>query len=455
MIDQSILDRVFKAFDIRGLEQGDLTGELFFRLGQALAIFTGAKKLAVGRDVRPMSENYAKAARAGIVSVGGQALDIGLVPIEVVYSTVGLGLAEAGLMVTASHNPAGFNGAKLIGEKAISITADSGLLEIKDLINGEPKLESSGEELSLDPWPGYFEKVFSVIDRTKILPKKLLVDAGNGIAGLLVSKLKERFKKLEIRPLFFEPDGRFPNHEANPIKEENRRLALEAFNKESAVELIAWFDGDADRIVFGDDLGRAIPSDFTAALIVEELIRREPDSSVVVDPRRGLAIRETVSNLGGEVLVAKAGYPSIKSAMRERDAIFGFESSAHHFYRDFFFSDSSLISLLLILEIVSEREKPLSDLVEPFFERFFLVEEENFRVKKPEKLFQRLESLFAGGEISRLDGLSISFPDWHFNLRQSQTEDFLRFNIEAKSPAALSENQRKIRDEIANFVGLG
>lgn len=467
---------IFRAYDIRGIANQDFDPEFFRLLGERLAETKGGEVI-VGCDARFDSEAYSHVLSKGVVGAGARAVAIGRVPIEVLYATVGLREGSSGAYLGASHNPAGWSGVKLMAPGVIPITgedveqwfskSDSPPLPNRKIRKpASPAGRPASQVVHHNPWPGYILKVKELVGRLSLPRLKVVVDAGNGLGGLFFEHLPSLRQRLEIVPLFFEPDGRFPNHEPNPLKANNREAAKERLLKTKA-DLAVLFDGDADRVIFLDELGHFVPPDFIGALILEELIAgsgsagdtsgvkgshtpevKEADRwTVVIDPRRGFAIGDAVLRLGGQVVVAKAGYPNIKAAMREHRAIFGVETSGHTYYRDFFSAESSLVTLLLVLKILARTNQKLSQLVHPLFREYFFIEEENIPLPKGslEWIYRRVRTAFPGGTVSELDGLSIESPDWQLNLRPSNTEPLLRLNLEARSRARLNEIHSRLR----------
>lgn len=460
---------IFRAYDIRGITERDFDPEFFRLLGEYLIIQTKSREVIVGCDARPDSDRYSALLSKGVVEAGARAVTIGRVPIEVLYASVGLREGSSGAYLGASHNPAGWSGVKLMGPGVVPITGEEVLQWFS---SGSPAVPypSTGLRASQmahqNPWPGYILKVREVVGRLTLPRLKVVVDAGNGLGGLFFEHLPSLRQRLELIPLFLEPDGRFPSHEPNPLKSKNREAAKDRLF-ETKADLAVLFDGDADRVIFLDDLGHFVPPDFIGTLIAEELIAssvpagdtsgvkgshtpevKEAGQRVVIDPRRGFAVKDAASRLGGQVVVAQAGYPNIKAAMREHQAIFGVETSGHMYYREFFSSESSLITFLLVLKMLARTKQKLSQLVHPLFQQYFFIEEENVPLPKQgslEWVYRRLRTAFPGGKISELDGLSIDCPDWHLNLRPSNTEPLLRLNLEARSRTKLDEIHSRLK----------
>ncbi len=426
---------VFKAYDIRGLYGDELDEDGAHRVGRAYVEHFEPRAIAVGRDMRVSSPAMASAFIEGAADAGADVLDIGLVGTEMVYfAVVELGL-DGGACITASHNPKEYTGMKIVRRGALPVGGDSGLAEIRALaLVGFGPVLNRGDVRQEDVWPGFVEKVLSFVDPASIRPLRVVVDAANGMAGVMLPPVLERLPQLEVVRCFFEPDGTFPNHEPNPLLPENREFIVARTQEEGAGLGVA-FDGDADRCFFVDDTGEFVPGDFVTALLAESILEREPGAKVIYDVRASRAVPETIERAGGVPLVNRVGHAFIKQRMRKEGAAFGGEVSAHYYFRDFSQADSGVVPFLLMVELLSRRGKMLSDLLAPFRERFFLTGEINTPVADVPLKLQELKERYTGegGRISHLDGLSVDFDDWHFNVRPSNTEPLLRLNLEALS----------------------
>jgi phosphomannomutase len=440
--------RVFKAYDVRGIYPDELDEEGAYRIGRAYAEAFEPRAIAVGRDMRLSSPPLADAIVRGALDAGVDVVDIGMVGTEMLYFAVGeLGL-EGGVAVTASHNPKEYNGMKIVRRGALPVGADSGLLELRDRAQrafDEPR--ERGELRSEDLYPAFVEKVLSFVDAEKIAPLRVVFDAANGMAGAMLPPLLERLPIDAVR-CFFEPDGTFPNHEPNPLLPENREF-VEAKVREEGADLGIAFDGDADRCFFVDDTGAFVPGDFVTALLAEAMLAKEPGGKVIYDVRASWAVPETIERAGGVPLVNRVGHAFIKHRMRKEEAVFGGEVSGHYYFRDFTQADSGTIPALLMLELVSRKGRPLSEILRPFRERYFLTGELNARVTDvPLKLQELKERFGAEGEVSHLDGISVTASDWHMNVRPSNTEPLLRLNLEALDRDLMARK----RDEVLSVI---
>jgi len=446
-----VLDpKVFKAYDVRGLYPTELDEDGAYRVGRAYVEHFEPRTIAVGRDMRLASPSMAAAAIEGAADGGADVLDIGLVGTEMLYYAVGdLGL-EGGICVTASHNPKDYTGMKIVRRGALPVGGDSGLGEVREraLADFEPQTRR-GKVRQEDVWPGFVDKVLSFVEPEAIKPLKVVVDAANGMAGVMLPPVLERLPRLDVVRCFFEPDGSFPNHEPNPLLPENREFVVQRTREEGA-DLGVAFDGDGDRCFFVDDTGEFVPGDFVAALLAQAVLERDPGAKIIYDVRASRAVPETIQRAGGVPLVNRVGHAFIKHRMRKEGAAFAGEVSAHYYFRDFSQADSGVVPFLLVLELLSRRERKLSEILAPFRERFFLTGEINTRVGDVPLKLQELKERYSaqGGRVSHLDGLSIDFDDWHFNVRPSNTEPLLRLNLEALSQELMEEK----RDEVLTLI---
>jgi phosphomannomutase len=445
-----VLDpKVFKAYDVRGIYPAELDEEGAYAIGRAYVEEFGPKRIAVGRDMRLSAPAMAAATIRGAVDGGAHVLDLGFVGTEMLYFGVGHLDLDGGIEVTASHNPKEYTGLKIVRRGALPVGGESGLLEIRDRARkgfGEPAGGGSVEEV--DIWPAFVDRVLSFVDLDAISTLKVVVDAANGMAGVMLPPVLERLPKVEAARYYFEPDGSFPNHEPNPLLPENREFIVERTKAEGADFGVA-FDGDADRCFFVDDSGEFVPGDFVTALLAESILEKEPGAKIIYDVRASWAVPDTIERAGGIPLVNRVGHAYIKLRMREEGAAFGGEVSGHYYFRDFFQADSGVIPFLLLLELISRKGKKLSEILAPFRERYFLTGELNTPVPDVDAKLKELEEQFASaGEVSHLDGISVEAEDWHFNVRPSNTEPLLRLNLEARS----EELMERKRDEVLDVI---
>jgi len=441
--------KVFKAYDVRGIYPAEIDEDGARAIGRAFVEEFGPKRIAVGHDMRISSPGMAAAAIAGAAEAGADVLELGLVGTEMVYFAVGeLGL-DGGIAVTASHNPKDYTGLKIVREGALPVGGESGLLEIRDraMSGDSPSNGPKGTVEPYDLWPGYVERVLSFVDPKAIEPLKIVIDAANGMGGVMMPPVLEHLPQLEVVRCFFEPDGTFPNHLPNPLLPENREFIV-AKTLDEGADFGAAFDGDADRCFFVDDSGEFVPGDFVTALFAESVLAKEPGAKIIYDVRASWAVPQTIERAGGVPLINRVGHAFIKQRMREEHAAFGGEVSGHYYFRDFSQADSGVVPFLLMLELVSKRGS-LSEVLRPFRERFFITGELNTPVADVDAKLRELEERFgAEGRVSHLDGLSVEADDWHFNVRPSNTEPLLRLNLEALD----AELMERKRDEVLAVI---
>jgi phosphomannomutase len=434
--------KAFKAYDVRGIYPSELDEAGAYAIGRAYVEQFEPKAIAVGRDMRVSSPSIARAVIQGAADGGAEVKDLGMIGTEMLYFGVGELDLDGGVMVTASHNPKEYTGMKIVRRGALPVGGDSGLLEIRDraLEIDVPELVDDPPAESVDIYPAFVERVLSFIDVGEMKPLRVVIDAGNGMAGVMLPPILERLP-LDAVTCFFEPDGTFPNHEPNPLLEENREFIVGKVKEERADLGIA-FDGDADRCFFVDDTGEFVPGDFVTALLAESMLEKEPGAKIIYDVRASWAVPDVVERHGGTPLVNRVGHAFIKERMRKEGALFGGEVSGHYYFRDFNQADSGTIPALLMLELVSKRGRPLSELLRPFRERYFITGEINTPVPDVALKLQELKEHFSGeGEISHLDGISVTAEDWHMNVRPSNTEPLLRLNLEALAPDLMEQKR--------------
>jgi phosphomannomutase len=445
-----VLDpKVFKAYDIRGIYPSELDEEGAYAIGRAYVEHFEPKRIAVGHDMRLSSPAMAAATIRGAVDAGAYVYELGLVGTEMVYFSVGDLDLDGGIAVTASHNPKEYTGMKIVRRGALPVGGESGLLEIRDrALKGFEEPTASGSVEQADIWPAFVDRVLSFIDVDSIAPLKIVIDAANGMAGVMLPPVLERLSQVETVRFYFEPDGTFPNHEPNPLLPENREFIIARTTAEAADFGVA-FDGDADRCFFVDDGGEFVPGDFVTALFAESILEKEPGAKIIYDVRASWAVPDTIKRAGGIPLINRVGHAYIKLRMREEGAVFGGEVSGHYYFRDFYQADSGVIPLLLMLELVSKRGKKLSEILRPINERYFITGELNTPVPDVDLKLRELQERFAPeGVVSHLDGISIESEDWHFNVRPSNTEPLLRLNLEARSKQKMEQK----RDEVLEVI---
>jgi phosphomannomutase len=442
--------KVFKAYDVRGIYPDELDEAGAEAIGRAYVERFEPGRIAVGRDMRLSSPAMQKAVMQGAAAAGADVLDLGLVGTEMVYFAVGSLELEGGIMVTASHNPKQYTGLKLVRRGALPVGGDSGLLDLRDLIDSGnwsvTGRDDRGEVRDVDIWPDYVERVLSFVDVAAIKPLRVVIDAANGMAGTMLPPVLERLP-VDAVSCYFEPDGSFPNHEPNPLLPENREFIVRKTLEEGA-DLGVAFDGDADRCFFVDDSGDFVPGDFVTALFAESVLEKEPGAKIIYDVRASRAVPDTIERAGGVSLMNRVGHAFIKARMRKEDAAFAGEVSGHYYFRDFSQADSGVVPFLLMLELISKKGRRLSEILEPLRSRYFITGELNTPVPDVALKLQELKERYADGRVSHLDGISVDFDDWHFNVRPSNTEPLLRLNLEATTEELMERKQ----DEVLELI---
>jgi phosphomannomutase len=447
---------IFKAYDVRGLYGSEMDGDTAYLVGRAfarvLASIRGKPgpelRVGLGRDMRNEAPEMARRLREGLVDEGCAVLDAGMVATEMLYYLVGSRDLDGGAMVTASHNPKAYTGVKLVREGALALSGDAGIGEVREQIEaGLPDPVGGGSVEAVDIYEGFQEHVLGFIDPGAIRHLSLVVDGGNGMAGPMVGPLLER---LGLDPIetYWLPDGEFPDHEPNPLLEENRRFIIERVLDEGADLGVAW-DGDADRCFFIDDTGEFVAGDFLTALLARQVLRKQPGVPIVYDVRASRAVPDTVRELGGTAHINRVGHAFFKAALREYDAAFGGEVSGHYYFRDFYCADSGAIPALLVLELLSQRKRSLAELLAEFRDRYFISGEINSEVADQQAKMEELAQRYSDGEVSWLDGVSVDYPDWHFNVRPSNTEPLLRLNLES---LVSREDMEQKRDQVLELI---
>jgi phosphomannomutase len=445
----SIDTGIFKAYDIRGIYPTQLDGEVARRVGRAFVDYLGARRIAVGRDVRVSSPEIAGAFVAGARAQGCDVTDIGVASTDMLYYYVARHALDGGAVVTASHNPREWNGIKMVRKDALALSGDAGIKEIKEWVaagryaDPSPPPEASKPVSILGE---YVQHCLSFVDPAVVPPLRVVLDPGNGMGGLAANALFERLP-VETIPMYFDLDGTFPNHPPDPLEEANRREIMERVTSEKADLGIAW-DGDADRCFFIDDTGAFVPGDFVTALLGEAFCRKVPGARIVYDVRASRAVADRVTAAGGTALMHRVGHAFIKKRMRDENAVFGGEVSGHFYFRENWYADNGMIPALLVLELLGREKRRLSEILAPLRARYHISGEVNSKVKDVDAALKHLEERYAGGRITKLDGLSVDYDDWHFNVRPSNTEPLLRLNLEAATAPAMEAR----RDEVLAVI---
>jgi phosphomannomutase len=464
---------IFKAYDIRGLYGEQIDGDVAERIGRAFAqVLAGLAgkpvsqlRVGLGHDMRLTAPELSARYREGLLGAGADVLDAGQVGSEMLYFLVGSRELDGGLMCTASHNPKDYTGAKLLREGALALSGDSGIQDVRRLVESEDssgagsagddgaagKASRRGSLEEVDLYAEFQQAVLRFIDPDAVgstpRPLKVVVDGGNGMAGPMVGPLLERLG-LELIATYWTPDGNFPDHEPNPLLPENRKLIIERVLATGADLGIAW-DGDADRCFFIDDTGAFVDGDFLTALLAESLLRKSPGEAILYDVRASRAVPDTVARAGGTAFVNRVGHAFFKTRMRKEGSLFGGEVSGHYYFRDFYCADSGTIPALLVLELLAREGKSMSALLAPYHERYFISGEINSQVADPLAKIEQIAEHYPDARYSRLDGISIDYEDWHFNVRPSNTEPLLRLCLES---LVSREDMVRRRDEVLALI---
>jgi phosphomannomutase len=443
---------IFKAYDVRGIYPAELNEQDFHAIGRAFVAYLKARRIGVGRDMRTSSPSLAAAFIAGAREQGAEVVDYGMISTDMIYYAVGTEDLDGGAQITASHNPKQYNGCKMVGRGNKPLSGESGISDIRDMIAGNrvPAAASTpGAYTERRVLEGYAKHVLGFIDPSIIKPFRVILDAGCGMAGLVAPEL---FKVLpcKVEQLCFGIDGTFPTHEANPLIEENRRDIVAKVKADRAEVGIAW-DGDADRCFFIDEDGEFISGDFITALLSQAFLLKDPGATVVYDLRASYAVKDIVAAHGGTAVMNRVGHAFFKARMRELNAVFGGEVTGHYYFRDNFYCDNGFIPALLILELMSKTNRSLKQLLEPLRKKYFISGEINTKMPSMEAMQERMaviEARYRDATMFKLDGISVEYPDWHFNVRPSNTEPLLRLNLEGTTDAQMQAK----RDELLSII---
>jgi phosphomannomutase len=457
----SVSADIFKAYDIRGLYGEQIDGDIAERIGRAYAHVlselaekpVSELRVGLGRDMRLSAPELSARYREGLLSAGASVIDAGQVGSEMLYFLVGSRELDGGLMCTASHNPKAYTGAKLVREGAIALSGETGIEDIRERVQagGDGQAERRGELEEINIYEEFQSAALGFIDvdavRSSPTRLKVVVDGGNGMAGPMVGPLLESLD-LELIETYWTPDGNFPDHEPNPLLPENRKLIIERVRETGADLGIAW-DGDADRCFFIDDTGAFVDGDFLTALLAQSLLAKSPGEAILYDVRASRAVPDTVTAAGGTPYINRVGHAYFKTRMREEGSLFGGEVSGHYYFRDFYCADSGTIPALLVLEMLCGTGRSMSQLLAPYHARYFISGEVNSEVSDPLAKIEEIAERYADAEQKRLDGISIDYEDWHFNVRPSNTEPLLRLCLESLRSA---EDMASRRDEVLALV---
>ncbi len=447
---------IFKAYDIRGIYGEELDEGVAYDIGRSFVrVLAGLRekqarelRIGLGRDMRLTSPKMAAEVRDGMISEGAKVIDAGMVATEMLYHLVGSRDLDGGAMVTASHNPKAYTGIKLVREGALPLSGDAGIGEVRATIEaGLGDSPGGGSLEEVDIWDEYRAHALSFIDPDAVKPMKVVVDGGNGMGGPMIGPILEKLP-LELEKMYFVPDGEFPDHEPNPLLEENRRLIIDRVRSTGADLGIAW-DGDADRCFFIDGSGEFCDGDFICALLARSILAKNPGAMILYDPRSSRAVPDLIAAEGGRSGLSRVGHAFFKARMREEHAAFGGEVSGHYYFRDFWNADSGTIPALLMLELLSKDGRTIGEHMAEFRDKYFISGEINSEVADQAAKLDEIRERYSDGEISELDGVSVDYPEWHFNVRPSNTEPLLRLNLES---LASREDMERRRDEVLGLI---
>jgi phosphomannomutase len=447
---------IFKAYDIRGIYGEELDEGIAYDIGRSFVrVLAGLRekqarelRIGLGRDMRLTAPKMAAGVRDGMIAEGAKVIDAGMVATEMLYHLVGSRNLDGGAMVTASHNPKAYTGVKLVREGALPLSGDAGIAEVRATIEGGLGDSPGGGSLEeVDIWDEYRAHALGFIDPDQVKPMKVVVDGGNGMGGPMVGPILEKLP-LELEKMYFVPDGEFPDHEPNPLLEENRRLIIDRVRSTGADLGIAW-DGDADRCFFIDGSGEFCDGDFVCALLARSILAKNPGAMILYDPRSSRAVPDLIAADGGRSGLSRVGHAFFKARMREENAAFGGEVSGHYYFRDFWNADSGTIPALLMLELLSKDGRTIGELMAEFRSKYFISGEINSEVADQAGKLDEIRERYADGDISELDGVSVDYPEWHFNVRPSNTEPLLRLNLES---LVSREDMERRRDEVLGLI---
>jgi phosphomannomutase len=447
---------IFKAYDIRGLYGTEMDETTAQAIGRAFARVLARLRskqpselrIGLGRDMRLSAPAMAAEVRDGMIFEGATVLDAGMVATEMLYHLVGSRELDGGAMVTASHNPKAYTGVKLVREGALPLSGDAGIGDVRAEIEaGLGPAPGGGSFEEVDVCAEFRAHALSFIDPANVKPMKVVVDGGNGMGGPMVGPILEKLP-LDLEEMYFKPDGNFPDHEPNPLLEENRAMIMERVRSTGADLGIAW-DGDADRCFFIDGSGEFCDGDFICALLARSVLQKNPGATILYDPRSSRAVPDLVAAEGGRSDLSRVGHAFFKARMRDEKAAFGGEVSGHYYFRDFWNADSGTIPALLVLELLSLDGRTLGELIDEFRSKYFISGEINSEVADQDGKMAAIAERYADGEITHLDGISVDYDEWHFNVRPSNTEPLLRLNLES---LVSREDMERRRDEVLGLI---
>ena len=448
---QTIDETVFKAYDVRGLYPSQINEDLARHIGRAFVAFLDAKRIAVSRDMRVSSPTLSAAFIDGARTQGADVVDFGMLATDMLYYAVARDNFDGGAQITASHNPKEYNGVKMVRQQAFPLSGDAGISDIREMILADqiPTPTAYGSLREQQVLDDYLEHILSFVDLGTLRPFRLVLDAGSGMGGLVAPALFDRLP-FQTTTLCFDIDGTFPQHEANPLIARNRRDLVQQVKEDDADVGIAW-DGDADRCFFVDGDGEFVSGDFITALLAEAFLRKEAGANIIYDVRASHAVKDTVTAFGGSPLMNRVGHAFFKRRMREEDAAFGGEVTGHYYFRNNFFADNGFIPALLVLELMSVKNMTLKQLLAPLRQKYFISGEINTEMpdmNAVKSTIERIKNAYQNGRTYEMDGVSVEYSTWHFNVRPSNTEPLIRLNLESNSQISMETR----RDEVLALI---
>ena len=444
----------FGSYDVRGIYPVTINQEIAYRVGRMYPILFEAKKISIGHDIRLSSPTLSDALARGLTESGCDVYDIGQCGTEMIYFTTGYKKLDGGIMITASHNPKDDNGLKCVLKDSRPLTPDTGLFKLRDAVADEnfdwTCRKATGNIFRIDIMNDYIKKILSYIDVNSLEPFKIVINSGNGAAGTVINEI-EKFLPFEIIKVFNEPNGFFPNGVPNPLRQDNREVTSKAVIENHADCGIA-FDGDFDRCFLFDEKGGFIEGYYLVGLLAQNFLSKHKNEKIIYDPRAIWNTIDIVNELNGQAIICRSGHSYIKNMMRNENAIYGGEMSSHHYFRDFYYCDSGMIPWLMILELLSQSNKKLSELVSDRQKKFPVSGELNSKVASREavnEILNKIENIYAkGGQVTKIDGIGIDFSDWRFNLRASGTEPYIRLNVESRG------NEKLLKDKTEELLKI-
>lgn len=440
---------IFKAYDVRGIYPTELNEEIAYNVGKAFVSLIKPKNVVIGRDMRLSSDSLFNSLAKGITEMGADVIEIGLCSSDMVYFAVGHYEYDAGIMITASHNPKEYNGLKFVKKGAVPVSSETGLKEIEKMAgkNDFKSAKNKGKIIKKDVMQDYIKNVLKFVDVKKIKPLKVVVDAGNGMAGKVMPEIAKHLP-IKLIPLYFKLDGNFPNHVPNPVFEESAAELKKTIIREKA-DLGLAFDGDADRLGLIDEDEKFVSGSLTTAIVAKKMLSKNPGAKIIYSSTSSWIVAETIKKCKGTPIMSPVGHSFIKQWMRDYNALFGGEGSGHYYYRDNSYADSAFITALIVMEMISEENEPLSEILKPY-KKYFAIEETNFKVEDKEQKIKEIRQKYKSGKINDMDGIRVEFNDWWFSVRASGTEPLLRLNLEAKSKELMEEKAKELKKIIEN-----